>query len=111
MNADHFDRKLRSASERELELASRPVDPAERMERIERHANVTRSRLLRAIDALDHRRHVVQRTSMEVRRAAVPSLAIMMGVALVATAAFVVSRFTRRRRFAHRLARAIEELD
>lgn len=71
---------------------------AERRERLERRANVIRSRLLRTIDALDTRRHQVVEITGHVRRLAVPAAAIVAGVALlVAGATFAIGRFLKRR--------------
>lgn len=71
----------------------------ERRERLERRANVIRSRLLRTIDALDTRRHQVVEISGHVKRLAVPAAGIVAGVAvLVAGTTFAIGRMLKHRR-------------
>jgi hypothetical protein len=86
----------------------------ERRSRLERRANVIRSRLLRRIDALDTRRHQVTQIGNEAKRLAAPVLASFLGLAAVAAGmTFAVRAVMRRRRerfFSYRLARALEPL-
>jgi hypothetical protein len=71
---------------------------AERRERLERRANVIRSRLLRTIDALDTRRHQVVEISGHVKRLAVPAAAIAAGAAVVvAGATLAIGHLLKRR--------------
>lgn len=71
----------------------------EHRSRLERRANVIRSRLLRTIDALDTRRHQVTALSQHAKRLAVPVVATVAGVAVVAFAgAFALTRYLKHRR-------------
>lgn len=73
----------------------------DRMFRLERRARVVRSRLLRAVDALDARRHQVQEIGRRAKRVAVPAVAAIVGVAVLAgvgAVAFGVAVARRRRR-------------
>lgn len=58
----------------------------ERRARLERRANVIRSRLLRTIDALDHRRHQVAEVTHHAKRLAKPVAATAVGVAVACVA-------------------------
>jgi hypothetical protein len=62
---------------------------ADRMEMLERRANAVRSRLFRAVDALDERRHQVARISSSARKVAVPALLSALGVAVLLGAGVV----------------------
>jgi hypothetical protein len=56
----------------------------EHMKLLERRANVVRSRLLRAVDALDNRRHQVTDVAVEAKEAA-PKIGIsLLGIAVLA---------------------------
>lgn len=85
---------------------------AERRSRLERRANVIRSRLLRTVDALDVRRHQVVEVTHHVKRLATPMALTVLGAAAVITAAglgiraFVRSR--RERHLSYRIQRALE---
>lgn len=83
----------------------------EQRSRLERRANVIRSRLLRTIDALDTRRHQVQEMGHHARRLAVPALASVLGVAAVALGTTLAVRALverrRERSFSYRLSKAI----
>lgn len=71
----------------------------EHRSRLERRANVIRSRLLRTIDALDTRRHQVAELGQHAKRLAVPVAATVVAVALAAFGtAFVVTRYLKHRR-------------
>jgi hypothetical protein len=59
------------------------ISVEERMNRLERRANVVRSRLLRAVDALDVRRHQVAELGQTAKRLAVPAAISVVGVAAV----------------------------
>jgi hypothetical protein len=78
------------------------ISLVEQRERLERRANVVRSRLLRTIDALDTRRHQIAEISGHVKRLAVPTVATVIGIAVAtATAAFAITRIVRVRRERH----------
>lgn len=82
--------------------------------RLERRANVIRSRLLRTIDALDDRRHQVQEIGHHAKRLAFPVAASLLGAVVVAAGATFAIRALvesrRERRFSYRLAKAIAPL-
>jgi hypothetical protein len=81
-------------SPEQMELSIR-----ERRERLERRANVIRSRLLRTIDALDVRRHQVTEIGGHVKRLALPVSGVVIGVALlVAGTTFAIGRVLKRRK-------------
>jgi len=84
---------------------------AEQRSRLERRANVIRSRLLRTIDALDTRRHQVQEIGHHAKRLAVPAIASAVGIAAVAFGTTLAIRALverrRERHFGYRLAKAI----
>ena len=86
----------------------------EQRSRLERRANVIRSRLLRTIDALDSRRHQVQEIGHHVKRLAMPVGAAFVGVVLLtAGAAFGVGALIRRRlerRLGYRVSKALAPL-
>ncbi len=86
----------------------------ERRSRLERRANVIRSRLLRTIDALDVRRHQVTQIGVEAKRLARPALAATLGIVAVAFAAAMGLRAALRKRRArslpYRVARFLEPL-
>jgi hypothetical protein len=79
--------------------------------KIERRANVIRSRLLRTIDALDNRRHQVQEIGHHAKRLAVPLAATLVGAVVIAAGAtFAVRALLERRRerhFSYRLSKAV----
>ncbi len=78
------------------------VSLEEHRERLERRANVIRSRLLRTIDALDTRRHQVKEISEHVKRIAVPATAIVAGIAAItAIGAFTIVKVVKSRRERH----------
>ena len=71
----------------------------EQRSRLERRANVIRSRLLRTIDALDSRRHQVQEIGQHAKRLALPVGASLLGVAAVAAGTvFAIRALVERRR-------------
>jgi hypothetical protein len=81
----------------------------EHMQLLERRANVVRSRLMRAVDALDTRRHQVTELGVQAREAApkiglsLLGLAILAGGAVIGLRAFAKSR--RERVLAYRVKR------
>jgi hypothetical protein len=85
----------------------------ERMNRLERRANVVRSRLLRAVDALDLRRHQVVELGQTAKRVAVPAALSLVGVVAVVGlgAAAIVLIVRRRRSLASRVKHAIRGLE
>lgn len=84
----------------------------EQRSRLERRANVIRSRLLRTIDALDTRRHQVQEIGHHAKRLAVPVAGSLIGAAVIAAGTvFAIKALVERRRerdFSYRLAKAIQ---
>ncbi len=89
-----------------------PVD--ERMKRLERRAKVIRSRLLRAVDALDARRHHVVEIGEHAKAVAKPAALSVFGIAvLFGASAFAFSlalRASRRRSLSYRLGEGIRGL-
>jgi len=65
---------------------NKELSVTERRARLERRANVIRSRLLRTIDALDHRRHQVAEVTHHAKRLAKPVAATAIGVAVACVA-------------------------
>jgi hypothetical protein len=57
---------------------------AAHMKLLERRADVVRARLIRTIDALDHRRHQVTEIGAHARKLVVPVVATLLGVAALA---------------------------
>jgi hypothetical protein len=86
----------------------------EQRSRLERRANVIRSRLLRTIDALDNRRHQVQEIGHHAKRLAAPVGASLIGfVAIGVGTTFAVRALLERRRersFTYRLSKALAPL-
>lgn len=86
----------------------------EQRSRLERRANVIRSRLLRTIDALDNRRHQVQELWHHAKRLAAPAVASILGVAVVAAGtAFAIRTLVERRReraLTYRMSKALAPL-
>lgn len=86
----------------------------ERRGRLERRANVIRSRLLRTIDALDHRRHQVAEVTHHAKRLAKPAaftaLGVFAGCAAIGIGihAFVKSR--RKKNLGYRVQQMLERL-
>lgn len=84
----------------------------EQRARLERRANVIRSRLLRTIDALDNRRHQVQEIGHHAKRLAMPLAAALAGATVLVIGgvfgirALIVRR--RERSFAYRFNKALE---
>jgi hypothetical protein len=71
---------------------------AEQRSRLERRANVIRSRLLRTIDALDNRRHQVQEIGHHAKRLAVPAVAAVVGVVVIGAGTTIAIRALVQRR-------------
>ncbi len=90
-----------------------PVD--ERMKRLERRARVIRSRLLRAVDALDTRRHHVVEMGEHAKELAKPVAFSLIGIAALFGAsvyAFSLAVKARRRvSLKQRVSQAIQRLD
>ena len=87
---------------------------SEQRSRLERRANVIRSRLLRTIDALDNRRHQVQEIGHHAKRLAAPVGASLIGmVAIGVGTTFAIRALMERRRersFTYRLSKALAPL-
>jgi hypothetical protein len=86
----------------------------EQRSRLERRANVIRSRLLRTIDALDNRRHQVQEIGHHAKRLAAPVGASLIGMLAVGVGTtFAIRALMERRRersFTYRLSKALAPL-
>lgn len=86
----------------------------EQRSRLERRANVIRSRLLRTIDALDNRRHQVQEIGHHAKRLAAPVGASLLGfVAIGVGTTFAIRALLERRRersFTYRVSKALAPL-
>jgi hypothetical protein len=86
----------------------------EQRSRLERRANVIRSRLLRTIDALDNRRHQVQEIGHHAKRLAKPAFASVLGILALAAGTTVAIRVLverrRERSFTYRLSKALAPL-
>jgi hypothetical protein len=93
---------------------TRTVSLEEHRSRLERRANVIRSRLLRTIDALDERRHQLQEIGHHAKRLALPIGAAFVGVVvLTAGAALGVRALVRHRaerRLGYRVSAALAPL-
>lgn len=73
----------------------------EQREILERRANLIRARLLRTIDALDHRRHQISEIRKRARSAVVPVAIALLGAGALAVGAVFVARAAIRRRRSH----------
>ena len=97
-----------------MSVKTKALSLDEQRSRLERRANVIRSRLLRTIDALDNRRHQVQELGHHAKRLAMPVGAAFVGVVvLTAGATFGIRALIRRRReqnFGYRLSMALAPL-
>ena len=86
----------------------------EQRSRLERRANVIRSRLLRTIDALDNRRHQVQEIGHHAKRLVAPVGASLLGfVAIGLGTTFAIRALLERRRersFTYRVSKALAPL-
>lgn len=86
----------------------------EQRSRLERRANVIRSRLLRTIDALDNRRHQVQEIGHHAKRLAAPVGASVIGILAIAAGTTIAIRVfiehRRERSFTYRLSKALAPL-
>ena len=86
----------------------------EQRSRLERRANVIRSRLLRTIDALDDRRHQVQEIGHQAKRLAKPVAASLVGALVIAAgttfAIRALAQRSREKNFSYRLAKALAPL-
>lgn len=87
----------------------------ERMRRLERRANVVRSRLLRAVDALDSRRRQISNVGKQAKRLVVPAALVALGVvALIGGSVFAVGyalKKRRRRSLSGRVSTAVQVFD
>lgn len=94
-----------------MTTTTKALSVAEQRSRLERRANVIRARLVRAIDALDLRRHQVQKIGHDAKRLALPVAGSLFGiVVLAAGTTFALRAVMERRReryFGYRFAKAI----
>ena len=97
------------------DAADQAVPPSERMRLLEQKANVIRSRLLRAVDVLDTRRHQVVEMGAHARQMVKPvalsllGIAALFGVGALAVGLAVAAR--RRRSFGGQVSHALQKLD
>lgn len=99
--------------------ASAELPPSERLARLERRAEVIRSRFVRALDALDARRHQVVEVGKQAKAMAKPAvMTILGGAVLLGLGIFAVGaafRARRRRSLSNRLsdgvAHAMQRVD
>jgi len=86
----------------------------EQRSRLERRANVIRSRLLRTIDALDNRRHQVQEIEHHTKRLTAPMSTTAIGMVVLAAGTTIAIRalieHRRERHFGYRLSKALAPL-
>jgi hypothetical protein len=86
----------------------------EQRSRLERRANVIRSRLLRTIDALDNRRHQVQEIGHHAKRLAAPVGASLIGMVAIGVGTTLAIRALlerrRERSFTYRFSQALAPL-
>ena len=86
-----------------------------RTDMLERRANIVRSRLLRAVDALDARRHQIERVGAHAKKVAAPAtLGAVAVVALLGASAYAFSVAIKRRRrltLGERVASAVREIE
>ncbi|MBX3206997.1 MAG: hypothetical protein KF764_18265 [Labilithrix sp.] len=89
--------------------------PSEGMELLERQANVVRTRLLRAVDALDARRHQVVEIGAQAKKMVKPAAISLFGAAaLLGVSALALGlglRRRRRRSLPGAVSRALRGLD
>jgi len=87
----------------------------DKMKMLERRANVVRSRLLRAVDALDNRRHQVVELGHTARQMAIPAAISVVGVAIAlglgALGVGLVIGASRRRSLGYRVKHALQGLE
>lgn len=75
------------------------LSPHERMARLERRAEILRSRLVRAVDAIDQRRHQVVEVGKRAKAMAKPAIMTLVGIgAVIGIGAFAVGAAIRSRR-------------
>lgn len=85
--------------------------PEDRTSQLERRARVVRSRLLRAVDALDVRRHQIAELGRQTKRIAIPAalsalgIAVLVGVGVVTVTVALARR--RRRSLSYRLTQGV----
>ena len=93
-------------------MSTKSLALEEQRSRLERRANVIRSRLLRTIDALDTRRHQVTEIGHHAKRLAIPVGASLLGAVVVAAGTtFAIRALVERHReqkFSYRLAKSLE---
>jgi len=94
---------------------TKEMTPDERMKMLERRAKVVRSRLVRAIDSLDTRRHQIETIGATAKRLAIPMALSAAGIVVLfgaSAAAFGMAIKRRRERsLTYRLAQSIRGLN
>jgi hypothetical protein len=98
-----------------MRRAAEDVPPSERMRLLERRAQAIRSRFLRAVDALDERRHQVVAAGNYAKGIAKPAALSVLGIAvLVGVGALAVKltlRARRERSLSGRASRLLQRLE
>lgn len=98
-----------------MRAANKAVPPSERIRLLEQKANIIRSRLLRAVDVLDTRRHQVAEMGAHARQMVKPvalsllGIAALVGVGAIAIGLTIATR--RRRSLRGRVSQALQKLD
>jgi hypothetical protein len=95
-------------------MSDKTLSLEEQRSRLERRANVIRSRLLRTLDALDSRRHQVTEIGHQAKRFALPVGGALLGaVVLAAGTTMAIRALLENRReqdFAYRLSKSLAPL-
>ena len=95
-------------------MSTKSADLDVQRARIERKANVIRSRLLRTLDALDTRRHQVTEIGHQAKRLALPFGGALLGAVVLAAGTPLASRAIvesrREQSFAYRLSKQLAPL-
>lgn len=98
-----------------MRAADEAASPSERIRLLEQKANVIRARLLRAVDALDDRRHRVAEVGRHAKQMVKPvalslvGIAALVGIGAIAVGLTIAAR--RRRSLRGRVSHALERLD
>jgi len=95
-------------------MSTKAVTLEEQRSKLERRANIIRSRLLRTLDALDTRRHQVTEIGHQAKRLALPFGGALLGAVVVAAGATIAIRAVvenrREQSFAYRLSKSLAPL-
>ncbi|CAN5923935.1 hypothetical protein BH11MYX4_BH11MYX4_17940 [soil metagenome] len=95
-------------------MSTKTVTVEEQRSRLERRANMIRSRLLRTLDVLDTRRHQVTELGHKAKRLALPLGGALLGALVVAAGTTLAVRALlenrREQRFGYRLSKSLAPL-